>query len=71
MSPEILLSLSGEVLIAVRAKDEYDIRDFIRIKKIIVGDSDYNSDYDLNNDGVIDESDAIILKKHLLGIGTA
>lgn len=33
MSPETLLALTGEVIVAVRAKDIYDIRDLVRMKK--------------------------------------
>jgi len=68
MTPEQLLTLNGDVIVAVRAKDEYDIRDLVRIKKIIAGIEPYHEDYDLNKDGVIDENDVIILKRKLLGI---
>ena len=67
MSPETLLALTGEVIVAVRAKDIYDIRDLVRMKKIALGIEPYNEDYDLNKDGVVDESDLTILKKILLG----
>ena len=70
MSPETLLSLNGEVIVAVRAKDEYDIRDLVRIKKIIAGVAPFHEDYDLNKDGVVDETDELILRKFLLGVGT-
>ena len=67
MSPETLLALTGEVIVAVRAKDIYDVRDLVRMKKIASGIEPYNEDYDLNKDGVVDESDLTILRKILLG----
>ena len=66
MSPECLLALSGEVIIAVRARDLYDVRDLVRAKKIVAGELPYNIDYDFNNDGIVDEADELILRKKLL-----
>lgn len=66
MTPEVLLSLTGDVMVAVRAKDEYDIRDLVRVKKIVAGLLLYHEDYDFNKDGVIDEADETWLRKFLL-----
>ena len=68
MSPETLLAMTGEVIVAVRAKDIYDVRDLVRMKKISAGLEPYHEDYDLNKDGVVDETDLSILKKFLLGV---
>lgn len=67
MSPETLLAMTGEVIVAVRAKDIYDVRDLVRIKKIASGLEPYHEDYDLNKDGVVDETDVTILRKILFG----
>ena len=67
MSPETLLAMTGDVIVAVRAKDMYDIRDLVRMKKISAGMEPYHEDYDLNKDGVVDETDLSILRKILLG----
>lgn len=68
MSPETLLAMTGEVIVAVRAKDIYDVRDLVRMKKISAGLEPYHEDYDLNKDGVVDETDLSILRKILLGV---
>lgn len=67
MSPETLLAMTGEVVVAVRAKDMYDVRDLVRMKKISAGMEPYHEDYDLNKDGVVDDADIAILRKILLG----
>lgn len=66
MTPEVLLSITGDVMVAVRAKDEYDIRDFVRVKKIVEGLLPYHEDYDFNKDGVVDEADETWLRRFLM-----
>lgn len=66
MTPESLLSLTGDVMIAVKAKDKYNVLDLIRLKRIITGELAYHEDYDFNKDGLIDETDVTLLKEILL-----
>lgn len=66
MTPEVLLSLTGDVMVAVRAKDIYDVRDLVRVKQIAAGLLPYHEDYDFNKDGVVDEADVTWLRKFLL-----
>ncbi len=66
MTPEVFMSLRGDVMIAVRAKDEYNIRDLVHIKKIKSGMLPYHVDYDFNNDGVIDDTDLTLMRSKLL-----
>lgn len=67
MTPETLLALTGDVIIAVRAKNQYDLRDLVRISKIIAGQLPYHEDWDLNKDGVIDETDLNLMNSILNG----
>lgn len=66
MTPESLLTMTGDVLVCVRAKDEYDAGHLVRMKKIAAGILPYHEDYDLNKDGVVDEQDLTALRKILL-----
>jgi len=66
MTPEVLLSLTGDVMVAVRAKDIYDVLDLVRVKKIASGLLPYHEDYDFNKDGVVDEADVTWLRKFIL-----
>lgn len=67
MTPETLLALTGDVIIAVRAKDKYDLRDLVRIARISAGMEPYHEDWDLNKDGVIDETDLNLMNSILNG----
>lgn len=67
MTPETLLALTGDVIVAVRAKDKYDLRDLVRISRIIAGLEPYHEDFDLNKDGVIDETDRDLMNSILHG----
>lgn len=68
MTPETLLTLTGDVLVCVRAADEYSVINLVHMKKIVAGMLPYDADYDLNNDGVVDDKDITILRKKLLGV---
>ena len=67
MTPETLLALTGDVIVSVRAKDKYDLRDLVRIARIAAGIEPYHEDYDLNKDGVIDEKDITLMQNILNG----
>jgi hypothetical protein len=67
MTPETLLALTGDVIVAVRAKDKYDLRDLVKIAQIIAGQLPYHEDWDLNKDGVIDETDQTLMQNILFG----
>ena len=67
MTPETLLALTGDVVVAVRAKDKYDLRDLTRIVRIIAGLEPYHEDFDLNKDGVIDKTDQTLMQNILNG----
>lgn len=67
MTPETLLALTGDVIVAVRAKDKYDLRDLVRIARISAGMEPYHEDWDLNKDGVIDEKDITLMQNILNG----
>ena len=66
MTPESLLTMTGDVLICVRAKDKYDVLDLVRAKKIASGILPYHADYDFNNDGVVDDNDVNFLRRYIL-----
>ena len=66
MTPESLLTMTGDVLICVRAKDKYDAGDLVRAKKIASGILPYHADYDFNNDGVVDDNDVKFLRNYIL-----
>ncbi|MEE1046105.1 MAG: hypothetical protein U0M60_01640 [Clostridia bacterium] len=67
MTPETLLALTGDVIVAVRAKDKYDLRDLVTIARIAAGMEPYHEDYDLNKDGVIDDTDLSLMQGILYG----
>ena len=68
MTPETLLALTGDVIVAVKARDKYDLRDLLKISRIIAGLEPYHVDWDLNKDGVIDEKDKNLMQNILLGL---
>lgn len=67
MTPETLLALTGDVIVAVKAKNKYDLRDLTKIVQIISGKLPYHEDWDLNKDGVIDETDLNLMNSILNG----
>lgn len=67
MTPETLLALTGDVVVAVRAKDKYDLRDLVTIARIAAGMEPYHEDYDLNKDGVVDDNDITLMQGILYG----
>ena len=67
MTPEVLLALTGDLIVAVKAKNKYDSRDLIKIAQMISGQLPYHEDWDLNKDGVIDETDLSLMQEILLG----
>ena len=69
MTPETLLALTGDVIVAVKAKDKYNLKDLVQIAQIIAGMLPYHEDWDLNKDGVIDEADLSLMQEILLGQG--
>ena len=66
MSPETLLAMTGEVIVAVRAKDIYDVRDLVRIKKITADEYEDIYSGDITGEGKTDSNDIVILKQLLL-----
>lgn len=68
MTPEALLTLTGDVLVCVRAADEWNILNLVRMKKMVAGIIPPEDDYDLNKDGVVDDADVLALRKILLGV---
>lgn len=73
-TPDYLLSnhnmLIGVNTVSIPDDDEeqtlYDIRHLVRVKKICIGDMEYQEELDLNCDGIIDEADEVLMKKLLL-----
>lgn len=68
MTNETLLSLKGDIFVGVKSDIGIDARTLVRIKKIIAGVSEFDPEYDLNDDGVIDEADLTLCRKMLLNM---
>ena len=67
MTPETLLTLTGDVLVCVRAADKWSATHLVLMKNIAAGKLPYNADFDFNKDGVVDDVDVTTLRKILLG----
>lgn len=68
MTNETLLSLKGDIFVGVKSNVNIDVRTLVRIKKIIAGVAEFDAEYDLNDDGVIDEADLTLCRKMLLNM---
>jgi len=66
MDKEGMLSLGASAFVGVKSK-RLDIITFIKCKKAIESGI-YDPDYDYNRDGVLDNKDAFMLQKYLLGV---
>lgn len=58
--------ISNAKIVSFTENDMHRIRDII-LKNIVATDLDYKV-YDLNNDGVLDGFDIMIIKRHFLGL---
>lgn len=67
MAPETLLALTGDVIVAVRARNYYNLNDLVIIARIAAGMEPYHEDWDLNKDGVIDKTDLTLMQNILIG----
>lgn len=56
---------------AAKNTEPLTIMDLIRLKKHIIADSDYNSDFDYNKDKRVNALDLIVLKRIILGVYNA
>lgn len=66
MTNETLLSLKGDIFVGIKSNVKCNLKTLVRIKKIIAGICEYDPEYDLNGDGVIDDNDLILCRKILL-----
>ena len=66
MNNETLLALKGDIFVGVSSNVSINLTTLIRIKKIIAGEVEYDAEFDLNDDGVIDEADLKLCKDLLL-----
>lgn len=68
MNNETLLSLKGDIFVGVKSDVKINVKTLVRIKKIIAGEAEFDAEYDLNDDGVIDEEDLNLCKNMLLNM---
>lgn len=57
----LLMSLKGNLIIGVKTTPDFKIMDLVRIKKAII-DGVYDKSYDMNNDGILDQTDCNLLR---------
>lgn len=57
MTNETLLALKGDIFVGIKAETNVDANTIVKIKKIIAGTYEFDPEYDLNGDGVIDAID--------------
>lgn len=68
MTNETLLSLKGDIFIGVKSNLNIDATAIVKIKKIIAGDYEFDPEFDINEDGVIDEVDLNLVRDMLLNM---
>ena len=61
-----LMSLKGNLVVGVKTTSVFQMVDLVRIKKAIA-EGIYDQSYDMNNDGILDNTDYEILSNIVLG----
>ena len=57
MTNETLLALKGDIFVGIKTETNVDATTVIKIKKMIGTGAEYDPEFDLNDDGVIDNVD--------------
>lgn len=55
-----LLALKGNLIVGIKTTKSYSMKDLVRLKKAIT-DGVYDESYDMNSDGILDDTDVSIL----------
>lgn len=67
MTTEEMLTLSGSRMLCVKGKKiEYDIRHLTMLRRMVTA-GEYDTEFDFNNDGVLDDIDVKLLRWDMLG----
>lgn len=68
MTAEALLSINTPALLFVTASTNFTIKDLVAAKKEAAGTTN-SLDYDINNDGIVDDADISFIRRKILGKG--
>ena len=60
-----LMALEGNLVVGVKTNSTFSMTDLVRLKKDIKNGI-YDKSYDMNGDGILDNSDVEILQKIIL-----
>ena len=63
---EALMSLKGNFIVGVLTTSNFTLRDVVRVKKA-VENGVYDESYDLNGDGVLDQTDIDLVTQKAMG----
>ncbi len=66
MTNETLLALKGDIFVGIKAETHIDANTVVKIKKIIAGNAEFDPEYDLNGDGVINAIDLNLARDIIL-----